>query len=69
MVRIFALGACKALARNPLSAKTAETLMPIYELDGVAPDLAGETTINDNCWVAPCATLVGKIVLTNEVAG
>ncbi|MCJ8309223.1 MAG: gamma carbonic anhydrase family protein [Rhizobiaceae bacterium] len=40
--------------------------MPIYELDGVSPDLAGQTTPNDNCWVAPCATLIGKVTLHQD---
>ena len=37
--------------------------MPIYELDGVRPNLAGQSVVNEDCWVAPCATLVGKITL------
>lgn len=40
--------------------------MPLYELDGISPDLAGSSAPNDNCWVAPCATLIGKIVLLEE---
>ncbi len=40
--------------------------MPLYELDGVQPDLAGQNHPNDQCWVAPCATLVGKIVLKQD---
>ena len=40
--------------------------MPIYKLDGHSPDLAGQSQPNDNCWVAPCATLVGKIVLQQD---
>ncbi|MEO1398051.1 MAG: gamma carbonic anhydrase family protein [Pseudomonadota bacterium] len=37
--------------------------MPIYQLDGVRPDLAGSPEINDNCWVAPEASLIGKVRL------
>ncbi|MEE9313761.1 MAG: gamma carbonic anhydrase family protein [Rhizobiaceae bacterium] len=37
--------------------------MPLYELDGIAPDLAGSAQPNENCWVAPCATMIGKVVL------
>jgi len=40
--------------------------MPIYKLDGHSPDLAGHSTPNEECWVAPCATLVGKIVLKQD---
>jgi carbonic anhydrase/acetyltransferase-like protein (isoleucine patch superfamily) len=40
--------------------------MPLYELDGVSPDLAGQTTASDNCWVAPCATLLGKVTLRQD---
>ncbi len=37
--------------------------MPIYKLEGHSPNLAGESNPNDKCWVAPCATLVGKVEL------
>ncbi|SON55428.1 Serine acetyltransferase [Hartmannibacter diazotrophicus] len=37
--------------------------MPIYTLDGIAPTLAPE-----GCWVAPCATLVGRIVLEADAS-
>jgi carbonic anhydrase/acetyltransferase-like protein (isoleucine patch superfamily) len=37
--------------------------MPLYALDGVFPDLSGKTRPNEDCWFAPCATLVGKVVL------
>ena len=40
--------------------------MPLYELDGIAPDLAGQPTRGDRCWVAPCATLIGKVVLKTD---
>ncbi|MEE9375163.1 MAG: gamma carbonic anhydrase family protein [Rhizobiaceae bacterium] len=40
--------------------------MPLFELDGVAPDLAGHSSPNENCWVAPCATLIGKVVLRED---
>ena len=40
--------------------------MPIYELDGIAPDLAGSRLPNDKCWVAPCASLIGRIVLAED---
>ncbi len=40
--------------------------MPLYELDGVSPKLAGQTMPNNDCWVAPCATLIGKIVLKQD---
>lgn len=40
--------------------------MPIYELDGVAPDLAGQNIPNDKCWVAPCASIIGKISLRQD---
>lgn len=37
--------------------------MPIYELDTIRPDLAGSSHPNDACWVAPCAVLIGKVIL------
>ncbi|MEP1208207.1 MAG: gamma carbonic anhydrase family protein [Rhizobiaceae bacterium] len=40
--------------------------MPVYELDGVAPDLAGQSTANDRCWVAPCASVIGKVTLKKD---
>ena len=40
--------------------------MPLYELDGISPDLAGQPMPNDNCWVAPCATLLGKVTLHQD---
>ena len=40
--------------------------MPLYELDGVSPDLAGQPVANKNCWVAPCATLIGKVTLKKD---
>ncbi len=42
--------------------------MPIYELEGIAPDLAGSGQRNENCWVAPCATLIGRIVLAKDAS-
>ncbi len=42
--------------------------MPLYELDGVSPDLAGSNQPNENCWVAPCATLIGKITLHKDAS-
>src|SRR6201989_1374056 len=33
------------------------TTMPIYELDGVRPEIAGD------CWIAPDAVLIGKVRL------
>ena len=40
--------------------------MPLYELDGVSPDLAGQSVPNTNCWIAPCATLIGKVTLKKD---
>ena len=40
--------------------------MPLYELDGHTPDLAGHSMPNDNCWIAPCATLIGRIILKTD---
>lgn len=40
--------------------------MPLYELDGYQPDLDGDNHPNERCWVAPCATLVGKVVLKRD---
>lgn len=42
--------------------------MPIYQLDGKRPDLAGSDQPNDKCWVAPCATLIGNISLHEETS-
>ena len=42
--------------------------MPLYELDGNRPDLAGSGEPNDLCWVAPCATLIGKVVLHEDAS-
>ncbi|MEM1316695.1 MAG: gamma carbonic anhydrase family protein [Pseudomonadota bacterium] len=36
--------------------------MAIYELDGKVPDLAGSTTSNDKCWVAPDAQVMGNVL-------
>jgi carbonic anhydrase/acetyltransferase-like protein (isoleucine patch superfamily) len=41
-----------------------ENIMPIYELDGIAPELPAE----DHYWVAPDANLIGKVTL-HEDAG
>ncbi|MEO0546131.1 MAG: gamma carbonic anhydrase family protein [Pseudomonadota bacterium] len=40
--------------------------MPIYQLDQDRPDLAGSPEVNDQCWVAPDAVLVGKVRLGLE---
>ena len=40
--------------------------MPLYELAGIAPDLAGQPVVNDDCWVAPCSTLIGKVTLKQD---
>ena len=40
--------------------------MPIYELDGVAPDLAGQSEPSDKCWMAPCASIIGKVSLRQD---
>lgn len=40
--------------------------MPLYELDGIAPNLAGHREANEDCWVAPCASLIGKITLKQD---
>ena len=40
--------------------------MPIYELDGLVPDLAGQNIPNDKCWVAPCASIIGNISLRQD---
>ena len=40
--------------------------MPIYELDGIRPDLAGSHLPNDGCWVAPSATLIGNVHLKRD---
>ncbi len=37
--------------------------MPIYSLDGISPDLAGDTQPNSNCWIAPSAILIGDVTL------
>ncbi len=37
--------------------------MPIYELDGKRPDLAGSNELNDNCWIAPDASVIGAVVI------
>jgi carbonic anhydrase/acetyltransferase-like protein (isoleucine patch superfamily) len=37
--------------------------MPLHALDGVAPDIAG-----GRCWVAPNATLIGKVRLAEEAS-
>ena len=42
--------------------------MPLYELDGVGPDLAGKLTSNMRCWVAPCATVVGHVRLEENAS-
>ena len=34
--------------------------MPLYELDGVQPDLAGQNHPNDQCWVAPMCNTGGQ---------
>jgi carbonic anhydrase/acetyltransferase-like protein (isoleucine patch superfamily) len=38
-------------------------MMRIFELDGDRPDLSG-----DNCWVAPTAVLLGKVVLKTNAS-
>ncbi len=38
--------------------------MPIYELDGVAPELPA----NGACWVAPDAVLIGKVRLDRDAS-
>lgn len=40
--------------------------MPIYELDGESPDLAGQSMPSEDCWVAPSATLIGKVTLHKD---
>jgi len=40
--------------------------MPIYQLDQDRPDLAGSPEVNDQCWVAPDAILVGKVRLGSD---
>jgi len=40
--------------------------MPIYEIDGIRPDLAGSQTLNDSCWVAPSATIIGNVHLKQQ---
>ncbi|NKB53643.1 MAG: gamma carbonic anhydrase family protein [Rhizobiaceae bacterium] len=42
--------------------------MPLYELEGVSPKLAGQTVPNEDCWVAPCATLIGKVTLKQDAS-
>ncbi len=42
--------------------------MPLYELDGKRPDLAGSNQPNGECWVAPCASLIGKVVLHKQAS-
>lgn len=42
--------------------------MPLYELDGVGPDLAGKPLSNMRCWVAPCATVVGHVRLEENAS-
>jgi len=37
--------------------------MPLYEIDGIRPDLAGRPGINEDCWVAQSATLIGNVHL------
>lgn len=37
--------------------------MPLYELDGVSPDLARLADGAENCWVAPSAVVIGKVRL------
>ena len=36
--------------------------MPLYELDGIAPDL------HEQCWVAPDAVLIGKVRLDEDAS-
>ena len=38
--------------------------MPIYELDGQAPEFPGE----GNCWVAETATLIGRVRLKKDAS-
>jgi carbonic anhydrase/acetyltransferase-like protein (isoleucine patch superfamily) len=38
--------------------------MPLYELDGVRPDLPSD----DACWVAPDAVLIGRVRLESEAS-
>ncbi|MEL6966832.1 MAG: gamma carbonic anhydrase family protein [Pseudomonadota bacterium] len=40
--------------------------MPIYQLDGIDPDLAGSAAQSDACWVAPTAVLIGKVRLSQD---
>ena len=42
--------------------------MALYELDGAVPDLAGEPHPNGRCWVAPCATLIGKVLMHQDAS-
>lgn len=37
--------------------------MPVYEYDGIAPELPGE----GNYWIAPSATVIGRAVLAEDV--
>jgi len=40
--------------------------MPIYQLDGVKPDLGGSSNPSDKCWVAPTAIIIGDVALHED---
>ncbi len=40
--------------------------MPVYQLDGVKPDLAGSSKPSNNCWIAPTAIIIGDAVLMED---
>ena len=42
--------------------------MPIFELDGHRPDFAGQELPHKDCWVAPCATLIGKVEMHTDAS-